>query len=78
MRCSEFLRQQITQVLKFANWNSDYLTFKKSDFQKKNRLEFPESETELHFDGGPRNRNQKLELPTKPPKRLWFDLTHLV
>jgi hypothetical protein len=64
MRCSEFLRQQITGILNFANQNSNYLTFQKLEFQKKI---WPWKRNQNSAsDGGPRNPNQKLEFPTKP------------
>ncbi len=34
MRRNEVLRQQITGIPNFANWNSDFLTFQKTEFQK--------------------------------------------
>jgi hypothetical protein len=36
MRCSEFLRKQITGILNFANCNSSFLTFQTSELQKIN------------------------------------------
>jgi hypothetical protein len=36
MRRNEFLRKQITRITNFANRNSDFLTFQKLEFQKKN------------------------------------------
>jgi hypothetical protein len=67
IRHTEFLRKEITGILNIANRNSDFLTLQTSEFQKKIRPESLESntESEFHYDGGPRNRNQKLEFPTK-------------
>jgi hypothetical protein len=49
MRLSEFLRKQITGIPNFANQNSNFWTFETLEFQKKFRLESPESKTESEF-----------------------------
>jgi hypothetical protein len=36
IRCTEFLRKEITQILNIANRNSNYLTLQTLEFQKKN------------------------------------------
>jgi hypothetical protein len=67
IRRSEFLSKQITGILNFANWSSDYLTFQKSEFQKKIQLEFPESETksEFRFRWGSQKSEPKIGIPNQ-------------
>jgi hypothetical protein len=36
IRCTEFLRKQITGILNITNRNSDFLTLQTSKFQKEN------------------------------------------
>ncbi len=67
MRGSEFLRKQITGIPNFANQNSDFLTFQTLEIQKKNywNLWNQKRNRNSASNGGPRNRNQKPEFPTK-------------
>jgi hypothetical protein len=67
MRCSDFLQKQITRIPNFANWNSNFLTFQTSEFKKKSDLNLSNQKRNRNsvYNGGPRNRNQKLEFPTK-------------
>ncbi len=67
IRRTEFLRKEITGILNIANQNSDFLTLQTSEFQKKSdrNLRNQTLNRNSAYDGGPRNRNQKLEFPTK-------------
>ncbi len=67
MRCSEFLRKQITGIPNMANQNSNFLTLQTSEFQKKSgrNLRNQKQNWNSAYNGGPRNRNQKLGFPTK-------------
>jgi hypothetical protein len=68
IRCTEFLRKQITGIPNFANRNSNFLTLQTSKFKKRktNRnLWNQKRNRNSAYNGGPRNWNQKSEFPTK-------------
>ncbi len=51
-----------------------FLNLSAGEFEKISRRESLESKTEseFRFQGGPRNRNQKSEFPTKQPGDAWI------
>jgi hypothetical protein len=67
IRRSEFLRKQITRIPNISNWNSNFLTLQTLEFQKKidRNLWNQKLNQNSAYNGGPRNRNQKSEFPTK-------------
>ncbi len=70
IRRTEFLGKEITGILNIVNRNSDFLTLQTLEFQKKKSDQNLRNQTQNQnsaYNGGPRNRSQKSEFPTKFP-----------
>ncbi len=67
IRCTEFLRKEITGILNIANRNSNILTLQTSEFQKEIRPESLESNTESEFrlQWGSQKSEPKIGIPNQ-------------
>ncbi len=74
MRRNEFLCQQFTRIPNLANRNSDFLTFQKSEFQKKIRPEF----LEFFFQWGSQKSEPNIGIPNQALQSIYNELLPLI